>query len=60
MVKLDKQGRGNGGEPDEKAEKPRPPSEPPVPNAATKLLKTPGKQTTQASSSLGSARQARG
>jgi len=37
---------------DEKAEKLRPPSEPPVPDAATKRLKTPGTLTIQASSSL--------
>jgi len=37
---------------DEKAEKLRPPSDPPVPDAATKRLKTLGKLTIQASSSL--------
>jgi len=37
---------------DEKAEKPRPPSEPPVPDAATKRLKTLGTLTIQASSLL--------
>jgi len=37
---------------DEKAEKLRPPSEPPVPDAATKRLKTLGTLTIQASSSL--------
>jgi len=37
---------------DEKAEKLRPPSEPPVPNAATKRLKTLGALTIQANSSL--------
>jgi len=37
---------------DEKAEKPRPPSEPPVPDAATKRLKTLGALTIQASSLL--------
>ena len=37
---------------DEKAEKLRPPAEPPVPDAATKCLKTLGMLTIQASSSL--------
>ena len=37
---------------DEKAEKLRPPSEPPVPDAATKRLKTLGALAIQASSSL--------
>ena len=37
---------------DEKAEKPRPPSEPPVPDAATKRRKTLRTLTIQASSSL--------
>jgi len=37
---------------DEKVEKLRPPSEPPVPDAATKRLKTLGMLTIQASSSL--------
>jgi len=37
---------------DEKAEKLRPPSEPPVSDAATKRLKTLGTLTIQASSSL--------
>ena len=37
---------------DEKAEKLRPPSEPPVPDAATKRLKTLGTLTIQANSSL--------
>ena len=37
---------------DEEAEKPRPPSEPPVPDAATKRLKTLRALTTQASSLL--------
>jgi len=57
MVKLDGQDRGNSDGPgtsgdqmfaDEKAEKPRPPSEPPVPDAATKRLKTLGTLTREA------------
>ena len=43
---------------DEKAEKPRPPSEPPVPDAATKRLKTLGTMTIQASFLLAKKRQA--
>ena len=71
MAKLDGQGRGTVADltrrvkqmlADEKAEKPRPPSEPPVPYAATKHLKTLGTLTIQASSGVcsRSARQARG
>ena len=69
MVKLDGQDRGNSDGPgtsgdqmfaDEKAEKPRPPSEPPVPDAATKRLKTIGALTIRQAPRSLSARQARG